>query len=178
MNEISQYLIITGTIAIIIVAIWILRRQHINMRSHHKIQAIALMGLTLVAVVALIASLSFKDNGLVAVASAAVGGIAGFISHKATLPNRTILFPLEDKEARVNKPLEFTVAGISTAGFNLNYSKSSPDLPDTANLNSISGKFVWTPSKGDVGKSYNVTFTVSDGRGGTDSRTIIIKVKE
>jgi len=39
------------------------------------------------------------------------------------------------------------VAGISTAGFNLNYSKSSPDLPDTANLNSISGEFVWTKLK-------------------------------
>ena len=148
------------------------------MSGHHKIHAIALTGLTLVAVVALIASLSFKDAGLVAVASAAVGGIAGFISHRTTLPNRTILFPLEKQEAEVNKPLEFTVAGISTAGFNLNYSKSSPDLPDTANLNPVSGKFVWTPSKEDKGKSYNVTFTVSDGHGGTDSRTIEIKVKE
>ena len=57
----------------------------------------------------------------------------------------------------------------------MNYSKSSPDLPDTANLNSISGKFVWTPSKEDKGKSYNVTFTVSDGHGGTESITIKIK---
>jgi|GEM_PF-6033575 len=110
LNEISQYLIIAGTIAIIITAIWALRRQHINMRSHHKIQAIALTGLTLVAIVALIASLSFKDNSFVAVASAAVGGIAIFISHRTTLPNKTILFPLEDTEAEVNKPLEFTVA--------------------------------------------------------------------
>jgi len=99
-----------GTIAIIITAIWVLRKRNINMRGHHKIQAIALTGLTLVAIVALIASLSFKDNGLIAVASAAVGGIAIFISHRTTLPNKTILFPLEDTEAEVNKPLEFTVA--------------------------------------------------------------------
>gem|GEM_PF-5575730 len=57
----------------------------------------------------------------------------------------------------------------------MNYSKSSPDLPDTANLNSISGKFVWTPSKEDKYKSYNVTFTVPDGHGGTESITIKIK---
>lgn len=191
MNVISQYLIIGGTIVIILAAIVVFRNKHIQMKSHHKIQAIGLFGLTLIALVALIATLSFNQEfaSLIAVASAAVGGIGGFLSHKTTTPNRTLLSPIEDKITHNEKPLIFSVAGISTAGYNLNYSMSfNPplleDLPEDKKpkLNSTTGEFSWTPQikfeEKENQKTYNVIFTVTDGMGGTDSRDMKIQVNK
>lgn len=178
MSELTQIVIIMGAVIIILAIIFTLRGQRVNIRSHHKIQAVALSGLTLIAVVALIGALSFKDNlaSFIAVASTAAGGIAGFVGHKLTTPNRTVLFPIKDILVRVGDPLNFSVAGISTAGYNLNYAISSkPELPEKAKFNGITGEFSWTPEKEG---EYNVTFTVTDGQGGTDSRTIKITVEK
>jgi hypothetical protein len=180
LSEATEIAIIIGAIIIILAMILVLRGQRINMRSHHKIQAVALAGLTLIAVVALVGGLFFKDNlaSFIAVASTAAGGIAGFVGHKLTTPNRTILFPIKDILVRVGDPLNFSVAGISTAGYNLNYAISSkPELPEEAKFNGITGEFSWTPKAGDE-REYNVTFTVTDGQGGTDSRTIKITVEK
>ena len=187
MDAISQYLIIGGAILIILVAIYVLRNKKFEMKSHHKIQAVGLIGLTLVALVALIASLALKQEftALIAVASGAVGAIGGFLSHKPTTPNRTILSPIEDKMIDNGEPLNFSIAGISTAGYNMNYSMTfkSP-LPETEKpiLNSTTGGFSWTPGltfeDDEKDKEFMVTFTVTDGMGGTDSRDMKIKVNK
>jgi hypothetical protein len=176
----EQLLIIGGIILIVLALIWAMSGKKINMRSHHKIQSLALLGLTAIALIALIMGrLNNDPSTFIAVASAAVGGIAGFISHKVTSPNKTVLLPLTDQEIKVNKLLRFIVTGYSTANYNLNYSMSStgtPALPSTATLNEISGEFNFTPGPDEVNE-YNLTFTVSDGQGGTDSRSIKIIVK-
>lgn len=179
METVIQFLIILGIIFVIVFAIWTLRKQPIHMKSHHKIQAIALLGLTSVAVIALAVAVIFKDaQSFAAVASAAVGGIAGFISHKETMKNKTLLFPLKDVfNAVAGAPLEFSIAGLSTAGYNLNYMmSSSPTLPDSAKFNNVTGEFSWAPIAEDKG-DYDVSFTVTDGMGGSDTRTTKIKVQ-
>jgi hypothetical protein len=81
-----QLLIVGGIILIIVVVAvgLILRGQTIILLSHHKIQAIALMGLISIGLVAVIGSLAIKGDlsSLIGVAGAAVGGIAGFLTHK------------------------------------------------------------------------------------------------
>jgi hypothetical protein len=187
LDVISQYLIIGGAILIILVAIIVLRNKQFGMKSHHKIQAVGLIGLTLVALIALIASLAFNQEfaALISVASAAVGAIGGFLSHKPTTPNRTILSPIQDKMIDNGKQLNFSIAGISTAGYNMNYFITfKPQLPETEKpiLNSTTGEFSWTPGlkflHDEKDKEFIVTFTVTDGMGGTDSRDMKIKVNK
>ena len=175
-----QILIIGGVILIVLASIWAMRGKKFNMRSHHKIQIVALLGLTSIALIAVVlAKLNNVNDSstFIAVASAAVGGIAGFMSHKVTTPNKTVLLPILNQEAVVGSPLKFIVTGFSTANYNLNYKMSSqPTLPSSATLNETSGEFNYTPVKGEENE-YHITFTVSDGLSGSDSRTIIINVK-
>ncbi|MDP3624497.1 MAG: Ig domain-containing protein [Methanobacteriaceae archaeon] len=176
-----QVLIILGAVGILGYLIKSIFKNRVNMRSHHKIQAIGLLGLTTVAVVALVVSIGLTDNNytvLVGVASAAVGAIGGFLAHKDPTANKTALFALENQYGGVGKPLKFTVAAISTAGYNLNYTKAStPELPETVEFNQLNGQFSWIPKADEIGE-YNVTFTVSDAMGGSDSRTIKITISE
>ena len=109
-------LIILGTVGILGYLIKSIFKNKVNMRSHHKIQAIDLLGLTTVTVVALVVSIGLTDNNytvLVGVASAAVGAIGGFLAHKDPTANKTALFALENQYGGVGKPLKFTVAAIS-----------------------------------------------------------------
>jgi len=176
LEQYVEILIIIGAILVLVTAIFAWKVQSLNMRSRHKVQALGLIGLTAVALIAIIVSIGFSEKmeGLIGVASAAVGGIAGFIGHRMGTPNRTVMFPLEDQLTSVGKTLEFTVAGISTANYNLNYTMING--PASANLDSLSGKFSWTPTEEDD-KEYNVTFTVNDSMGGSDSRAIKITVQ-
>ena len=111
-----QVLIILGAVGILGYLIKSIFKNRVNMRSHHKIQAIGLLGLTTVAVVALVVSIftGLTDKNytvLVGVASAAVGAIGGFLAHKDPTANKTALFALENQYGGVGKPLKFTVAG-------------------------------------------------------------------
>ncbi|MDO8870899.1 MAG: hypothetical protein Q7V10_09165 [Methanobacteriaceae archaeon] len=94
-----QVLIILGAVGILSYLIKPIFKNRVNMRSHHKIQAIGLLGLTTVAVVALVVSIGLTDNNytvLVGVASAAVGALGGFLAHKDPTANKTALFALEN----------------------------------------------------------------------------------
>lgn len=185
--NIIQLLIVTGAIIIIIYAISVFLKTKVNMDDHHKIQAISIVGLVLIAITALIL-VAFGENSenLITLTGVAIGGIAGFIAHKAGGTGKTALLSPNDREVIVEDSLEFVLEGISTEGNNLNYNVSSdPILPDTVDFNVITGKFSWIPTEDDVdkdngnliAKEYQVTFMVSDGMGGSDSKTIKITVK-
>ncbi len=82
-----QGLIISGAILIISFIIWSLSKPDLNMDSHDKIQTIAIVGLAIIAVTALIISISIKDSqNLITLAGVAVGGIAGFITQNQFNP--------------------------------------------------------------------------------------------
>ncbi len=53
---------------------------------------------------------------------------------------------------------------------------STPALPDTAKLNELSGEFKFTPPADAEANTYNVIFTVTDGQGTSDSRSVKIIV--
>jgi probable HAF family extracellular repeat protein len=55
---------------------------------------------------------------------------------------------------------------------------SATGLPAGATFKAATGTFSWTPNEGQGPGVYNVTFTVSDGAGGTDSRIVKITVLE
>jgi hypothetical protein len=168
-------LLILGGITIGLFVIWSILKPSWNMDSHDKIQTIAILGLTSIAIVALIIGIFTNDNtNIITLAGVAVGGIAGFISQKSNQTNTTSLFSPGDKNAVVGTPLNFVLNAINTAGNILNYSMS-PTLPDGATLDSATGTFQWTPKSGDENE-YSVTFTATDGKGGSDTKTIKIKV--
>lgn len=181
-----QLLVISGIIIISVALIIAWKVRSVNMLSHHKIQALALMGLTSIAIVALIVALGNGDRtAFIAVASAAAGGIAGFLAHKAIEDNQTVLSPLKDEYVKQDEPLKFTLKGISTAGYALTYSMSaSPNIPEgeNAKLNPISGEFSWTPKielkQDEEKKECIMTFRVTDSQGNTDSRVMKITVNK
>ncbi len=72
-----------------------------------------------------------------------------------------------------NQNLEFTVSGSDLDGDALTYS-SSP-LPDGATLNPQTGAFQWIPTYEQAG-TYEVTFTVTDEGGATDTEMVIFTV--
>jgi hypothetical protein len=180
-----QILLAGGTILIILATIWAFGGKKISMKSHHKIQVVGLLGLTSVAIIALILAILYHQEekittAIIAIASTAVGGIAGFLTHKTTLPNRTVLFPISDPQSVVaGNELKFTLNGQSSANYNLKYTMTStPELPDTAELNELSGEFKFTPPPDAEANTYNAVFTVTDGQGTSDSRSVkIIVVK-
>ncbi|MBT7913764.1 tandem-95 repeat protein, partial [Candidatus Bathyarchaeota archaeon] len=70
-----------------------------------------------------------------------------------------------------NQTLSFTLFGSDSDGDALDYTISN----NPAGSSLTGNTFSWTPSSGQAG-SYNVTLTVSDGRGGTDSKVATITV--
>lgn len=90
--------------------------------------------------------------------------------------NRTpVLNAIGNKSVDQNMTLSFTTSAIDSDGDTLTYSASS--LPNGATFNAATRTFTWTPAYSQSG-TYSVTFTVSDGRGGTDSETITITVMD
>ncbi len=84
-----------------------------------------------------------------------------------------VLAVVGNKTAAENSNLAFTLSATDADGNTLTY--SAVGLPSGASLNSSSGAFSWTPSYTQSG-SYSMTFSVSDGNGGTDSEAITITV--
>ncbi|MCX5697146.1 MAG: fibronectin type III domain-containing protein, partial [Candidatus Omnitrophica bacterium] len=82
----------------------------------------------------------------------------------ATIGNKTVV------EGSV---LNFTISATDADGDTLAYSATV--FPYGAAFTASTRTFSWTPSVGQAG-SYNGTFSVSDGHGGTASETIIITV--
>jgi hypothetical protein len=90
--------------------------------------------------------------------------------------NAPVLDSIGNKVINENELLEFTIsAKDSDIGDTLSF--SAPYLPTGATLNQNSGQFSWIPTFSQSG-TYSITFSVSDGKGGTDSETITITVND
>ena len=77
-----------------------------------------------------------------------------------------------NQNADVDKVLTIILAGTDADGDELTYSVAG--APTGASL--AGQTFSWTPSSAQVG-TYEVTFTVEDGRGGSDSQNVTINVE-
>ena len=82
-----------------------------------------------------------------------------------------VLAALADREVVAGESLTIRLSGSDADGDALRYGVSG-----AGSGGSLSGDtFRWTPSAGQVG-TYQVVFTVSDGRGGEASRTVTVRV--
>ena len=84
-----------------------------------------------------------------------------------------VLAPIGAKSIAESSVLTFTLSASDADGDTLTYSASN--LPTGASFNPNSRRFSWTSTYAQVG-SYNVTFSVNDGNGGTASETVSITV--
>jgi putative Ig domain-containing protein len=81
--------------------------------------------------------------------------------------------PIGDKTVAEGSLLTFAISATDADGDTLTYSATS--LPPGATFDVPSATFSWTPGYSAAGP-YTATFGVSDGHGGTDSKTINITV--
>lgn len=153
--------------------------------DHEKVVAIAIVALLLVSLGAIIAAVigiyfKFDATALITLAGAAVGGIAGFITHKVTSQPNGVKGPVLESPGNQSgdpgKELTFSLKAVSPDGYSLTYSMAHVAEIDTDPLNSTTGDFSWTPRDDDADKKFIVTFVVTDGHGGSDSKTITITV--
>ncbi|MDO8748652.1 MAG: putative Ig domain-containing protein [Candidatus Omnitrophota bacterium] len=84
-----------------------------------------------------------------------------------------VLAAIGARTVNENMALSFTISASDVDGDTLTYSASG--LPTGAAFNTSTRTFSWTPTYTQAG-SYNVTFSVNDGNGGTASETIAITV--
>ncbi|MFH1414320.1 MAG: PKD domain-containing protein, partial [Candidatus Omnitrophota bacterium] len=87
--------------------------------------------------------------------------------------NAPVLDAIGNKSVNENESLGFTISATDADGHSLTYSASG--LPAGAALGSSTGAFFWTPTYAQSGE-HSVTFSVSDGNGGTDSEVVTITV--
>jgi hypothetical protein len=91
-----------------------------------------------------------------------------------TLPNNPpVLAAIGQKTVAEAANLSFTISASDADSDTLSYSATT--LPAGATFNPQTRLFSWTPTYSQSG-TYNVTFEVSDGRGGVDSETVTITV--
>ncbi len=86
-----------------------------------------------------------------------------------------VLSPIGNKTVSVANTLTFTVNATDPDNDPLTYSVSPLPLPANASFDTNTRVFNLTPAADQVG-SFNLTFAVSDGRGGTASETLKITV--
>ena len=86
-----------------------------------------------------------------------------------------ILSNIGNKSVAEGAELRFTLFASDPDGDALTYSGSMSPSASGPTLSSTSGIFSWTPNSSQSG-SYTATFTVADGKGGSDSETITITV--
>jgi len=84
-----------------------------------------------------------------------------------------MLASIGNKAINENEKLEFTVSATDIDGDTLIY--AATNLPTGATFDPATRIFSWTPAYDQQG-TYQITFTVDDGRGGVDSETITITV--
>lgn len=71
--------------------------------------------------------------------------------------------PLPPQQAQVGQPLTFTVSATDPDGDPLTWSMRPDTAPAGATFTAGTREFSWTPAEADGGRSYEVTFEVSDG---------------
>jgi hypothetical protein len=91
------------------------------------------------------------------------GGLTDFETITITVNNvnrSPTLTAISPQTIDENQLLTFTLSATDPDGDTLTY--SSPNLPQSASLDSATGAFTWRPAYNQAG-AYNVTFTASDG---------------
>jgi serine protease len=78
-----------------------------------------------------------------------------------------------NKSVRPGETLSFTLEATDVDGDTLTY--GAEGLPTGASLGATSGDFSWVPTAEQIG-THEVTFSVSDGMGGSDSELVAIRV--
>ncbi|MFA6216025.1 MAG: putative Ig domain-containing protein, partial [Candidatus Omnitrophota bacterium] len=121
---------------------------------------------------------SYSQSGSYGVVFTISDGNSGTDSETITITvadmNRApVLSAIGNKTVNENVNLSFTLSATDADNDTLTYSATG--LPTGATLNSTTGAFTWTPSYSQSG-SHAVTFSVSDGNGGSDSEAITISV--
>ena len=92
----------------------------------------------------------------------------------ATVVNRPpVLAPVGDQQVWEEETLTFELVASDADGDALSYGVEGQPGGSTM----VERLFQWTPVRGEAG-TYEVTFTVNDGQGGTDRETISITVEE
>ncbi|MDI6794288.1 MAG: PKD domain-containing protein, partial [bacterium] len=88
-----------------------------------------------------------------------------------------VLTPIGDKSGTEGVLLTFMVtASDSDTADTFTY--AAINLPSGATLNGATGTFTWTPNYTQAGTYSGIVFTVSDGKGGSDSEAITITIVE
>jgi serine protease len=96
------------------------------------------------------------------------------ITITVTNTNRApMLSEIGDRSGRPGELLSFTISATDPDMDVLTYSGTG--LPAGATLDEETGEFSWTPASNQTG-THEVTFSVDDGMGGTDSEQITIRV--
>ena len=96
------------------------------------------------------------------------------VSVAATVINRPpVLAPVGDQQVWEGETLTFELVASDADGDALSYGVESQ--PGGSTL--VERLFQWTPVRGEAG-TYEVTFSVNDGKGGTDRETITITVEK
>jgi hypothetical protein len=154
--------------------------------DHEKVVAIAIVALLFVSVAAIIFAYlaglgGVNASALITLAGAAVGGIAGFITHKATTrtngsngPNlNSPIVPV----INVGEEVKIALQGSSPNSLKLTYMMEMQPKPvNPAEIDLDTGAFSWLPDVKEVNTLFNVTFVVADDHGGSDSKIINFKV--
>ncbi len=93
--------------------------------------------------------------------------------------NDPVLGTIGDRAATVGVQLTITptVTDADTTDTHT-YSITRGTLPAAAVFSTSDGSITWTPVQADAGQTHEVTITVNDGRGGTDSETFDIVAAE
>jgi hypothetical protein len=80
--------------------------------------------------------------------------------------------------SRIGKPYTSAIAAVDPDGDTLTFALASAagsELPPGLGMDPATGVLKnWTPVIGDIGKSYGFAVTVTDGKGGSDTRTFTI----
>ena len=123
---------------------------------------------------------SYSQAGLYSVTFNATDGKGGETSETITITvlevNRPpVLDPIDNKAVTEGSLLAFNVTAIDPDTDRLNYFATG--LPELTTLNYTTGEFSWIPNYNAAGV-YNATFTVYDGKGGNDSKTVLITVED
>lgn len=96
------------------------------------------------------------------------------VSVAATVVNRPpVLAPVGDRQVWEGETLTFELVASDADGDALSYGVEGQ--PGGSTL--VERLFQWTPVRGEAG-TYEVTFTVNDGQGGTDRETVTITVEK